>query len=158
MYDVLMKTIYSIIFFCFASSLHAEVNLLSMMSESEKKATGLNTLNFGEIQALNTWIDEHFIVRPQQSATEKTLYLSVNLQNGAVLELSDGSKWEVAPDNRSTSSLWLTPFPLRIEPGLNAQAPYPFILLNLNTQEKVKVKRIAPASSSEAIQSNVPIK
>lgn len=68
------------------------------------------------------------------------LFLTFNYSNGAVLELTDGSKWAIAPDDISTTALWLVPMEITIEPSKNQT--YPYILSNLQTKEKVKAKKL----------------
>ena len=89
------------------------------------------------------------------AAAEKKepLTLSVNIDGGRELILSDGSHWEVAPEDRPISSLWITPFPLKLTQGQDPA--YPCILRNLNTQEIVNVKLLLPVQSSGSIDTNI---
>jgi hypothetical protein len=108
------------------------------MTTEEKKTTGYNTLSSQEQKALNDWIEAHF--SPHQDKKD-SLYLNINIQNGKVLILSDGSEWEVAPEDRSISSLWITPFPLEIK--AEGSQDYPDTIFNLNNpSEKVRVKKL----------------
>lgn len=67
------------------------------------------------------------------------LFLTFNYNNGAVLELSDGSKWSISPEDTQTTSLWLVPMEIEIE---NSNDPiYPYLLSNLQTKQKVKAQK-----------------
>lgn len=108
------------------------------MTPEEKKATGYATLSPKEQKALENWIEAHFIPIEEK---KDSLYLNVNIQNGKILILSDGSEWEVAPQDRSISSLWITPFPLEIQDGGSQE--FPNLIVNLNNpSEKVRVKKL----------------
>lgn len=67
------------------------------------------------------------------------LFLTFNYNNGATLELTDGSKWSIAPDDIPTTALWLVPMEIKIEPSTNQT--YPYLLNNLQTKQKVKAKK-----------------
>jgi hypothetical protein len=68
------------------------------------------------------------------------LYLSFNFNQGSILELSDGSKWRINPDDTKYTSLWLVPMEIQIESSDNPS--YPFILNNLQTKQKVKASKL----------------
>lgn len=70
------------------------------------------------------------------------LYLSVNIQSGKQLLLSDNSLYEVAPGDVKTASTWLTPFPIRIDQS--GDANYPCKLTNMTTNASIKARAIAP--------------
>ena len=149
-----MKPIFSAIFLSISTLLFANVDLDTMMTEQDKRATGLDLLNPSQKQALAEWIEQHFVLKAKPVSEEKSLYLSVNIQNGKELILSDGSQWEVAPENRSISGLWITPFPLKIT--CIGGTEYPYELINLNTLEKVRIKRIPSTKNPDnEIESNV---
>jgi hypothetical protein len=116
------------------------------MSPEEKKQTGYDSLNSEEKQALNAWIQNYYF---SNHSREENLSLSVNVHNGKELILSDGSHWEVHPEDRKTSSIWLTPFPLRIQMIANPSSEYPDLLINLSSEEKVKVKPISSSTPQE---------
>lgn len=132
---IILSSLFSLSsFFCTASDLD------SMMTKEEKKKTGYDSLSKKKKQALEEWIDKHFtpieknIERPQLS-------LSINVQNGKELILSDGSKWAVDPEDQAISGAWLTPFPLKFIKS-NSQE-YPQFLINLDDPtEKIKVRPI----------------
>ena len=122
------------------------LSLESMMSPEEKEQTGYNSLSSKEKQALDTWMQNHCL--PNHSP-EETLSLSVNVHYGKELILSDGSHWEVHPEDRKISSVWLTPFPLQIQTLASPSSEYPDLLINLSSEEKVKVKPISSSAPSE---------
>lgn len=121
-------------------SAYGDYNLDSLMTKDEKKETGYNSLTAKQKKTLNAWISQHFSLIEQDEEKEE-ISLSVNLQSGSQLILSNGSKWEVDPKDRKLSSLWLTPFPIKIVPSSSSE--YPFLLVNLyDTNEKVQAKRL----------------
>jgi hypothetical protein len=73
------------------------------------------------------------------------LYLSFNFDNGSSLELSDGSRWKIHPDDIDQTSIWLTPMEIEIEP-VNDKS-YPYILYNLDTKQRVKASKIGSGNS-----------
>jgi len=89
---------------------------------------------------MNAWITKN-LVAVQTPTKQSTLLLSVNIQAGNQLLLSDGSKWAVDPEDLKISSLWLTPIPLLL---VSSDSPdYPKTLINLDSQnERVKVRPI----------------
>lgn len=67
------------------------------------------------------------------------LFLTFNYDQGATLELSDGSIWSVSPDDTKITGLWLVPMEIEIQ---NSNDPsYPYILNNLQTKQKVQAKK-----------------
>jgi hypothetical protein len=72
------------------------------------------------------------------------LYLSQNINNGQILELSDGSRWEVAPEDIERASFWIVPFPLYMTENTNTadNAEFPMKIVNENTRIGVKVRQL----------------
>ena len=71
------------------------------------------------------------------------LFLTFNYDQGALLELSDGSKWTIAPDDNKVTGLWLVPMEIEI---INSNDPsYPYILYNVQTKQKVQAKKYQQA-------------
>jgi hypothetical protein len=108
-----------------------------MMTPEEQQKTGISTLTMQQKAALSQWIDDHFVAKQQ-----KKLYLAFNRNNGKTLQLSDGSVYDVAPEDQDTTALWITPFPIRLEPS--GDPNYPIKLVNANTGEGVRAKRTSP--------------
>lgn len=117
------------------------LSLENLMTPEEKQSTGYNSLTPQQQTALNQWIGTHLTLN-KNPPEASSLSLSVNVQNGKELILSDGSRWAVAPEDQKTSSIWITPFSLKIIP--NSNPDYPNTLLNLSSEETVKVKAISP--------------
>jgi hypothetical protein len=70
------------------------------------------------------------------------LHVEVNMSGGGRLMLNDGSLWEVDPNDRPISSLWLSPAPLEVIS--NESSTYPYFLVDTRTQMKVKARPILP--------------
>ncbi|NGX38422.1 MAG: hypothetical protein K1000chlam2_01595 [Chlamydiae bacterium] len=87
-----------------------------------------------------------------QESDHQQLYLSLNIDEGKYLQLSDGSTYEIDPDDRLYSSYWITPFPLMISKSDNSE--YPVRITNLNTDtgvngKQVKTKEVIEEESKE---------
>lgn len=67
-----------------------------------------------------------------------TLYLSYNLNGGATLKLTDGSTWQIHPDDTIKTSMWITPLEIKVSPSQDPN--YPYFLENSLTHEKVRAK------------------
>lgn len=131
---------------CLYFPLQASTSLENLMSVEEKKNTGYSSLTKKQQTALDTWINTHFTLN-KTPPEGNSLSLSVNIQNGKELILSDGSRWSVDPQDQTISSIWITPFPLKLIPNDNPN--YPMTLLNLSSEEAVKVKAISPQNNSK---------
>ncbi len=135
-----MKTKFLLPLFTLLTTYCMAIDLDSMMSPKEQKETGYKSLSKSEKKAMNAWITKN-LVAVQTPTKQSTLLLSVNIQAGNQLLLSDGSKWAVDPEDLKISSLWLTPIPLLL---VSSDSPdYPKTLINLDSQnERVKVRPI----------------
>lgn len=69
------------------------------------------------------------------------------MNKGSRLELSDGSAYEVNPEDRVYSVYWITPFP--VELGKTGDRDYPIKITNLNTLSFVRAKKITIAQLRE---------
>ena len=78
----------------------------------------------------------------EASTTDSDLTIVENLHNGKVLKLSNGTLWEVAPQDVEITEIWIFPFPLKLEKSGNKQ--YPFYLVNLHSKTKILVRHIGP--------------
>lgn len=76
-------------------------------------------------------------IRKEDAHPTVILTLSLNLNGGNELVLSDHSRWVVNPEDTETSSMWLSPFPIEILKGDSED--YPVVLLNVLSQQKVRV-------------------
>ena len=76
--------------------------------------------------------------KPQK--TDDQLYLSLNIDGGTRLELSDGSAYEVRAEDRIYSAYWITPFPIEITDSEDPK--YPLKITNLKSGTWVFAKKI----------------
>lgn len=88
------------------------------------------------------WTDSY-----DENKKKDALYLSFNVNKGSRLELSDGSAYEVNPEDRVYSVYWITPFP--VELGKTGDRDYPIKITNLNTLSFVRAKKITIAQLRE---------
>lgn len=122
------------------SSLHAQFMLDDVMSKEDQQKTGVATLSAKQKIALEAWLNKNFVLKQQeQNVATPTLSLAININNGKKLVLSDNSIWEVAPSDVPTSSVWITPFPIKITPSNDPN--YPFLLTNVNDGVSVKARK-----------------
>jgi len=132
---------------CLQSALGAEELFLNeVMPKEVQKKTGVAELSYKQRLALEKWLNDTFVLRnpPERKKGTESLYLSQNIDNGHVLELSDGSRWEVAPDDIDRAAYWIIPFPLYFvnnnDPADNTE--WPQKIVNQNTNLGVKVRQI----------------
>ena len=124
------------------TSLQAEFLLDQIMTKEDQKKTGISTLHYQQRLALEKWLNEHMVVKSQVThASPVTRSLSININNGQKILLSDNTLWEVSPDDIGTSSVWITPFPVQVEPSGNTD--YPSYLININTGARIKARQIS---------------
>jgi hypothetical protein len=132
------------------SQLQAQIVLDDVMSRDEQKKTGVANLSRSQKLALEAWINQNFVQKPKGEAPQPELSLSININNGQKLELSDNTLWEIAPDDVQTSAVWITPFPVKITSSGNSD--YPCLIVNLNTGASVKARPV-PSSTEIHAQS-----
>ena len=136
------------------SSLQAQILLDEVMSKEDQKKIGIATLSVKQKIMLEDWINQTFELKTIPSTTKSIpeepdqapLSLSININSGQMLELSDNSIWEVAPEDLPISATWLFPFPVKITPSDNPD--YPFQLTNVNTGASIRARKSPPPSSS----------
>ena len=115
------------------------LDLQSIMTQEEQKKTGFASLTKKEKKELNLWLTKN-VTLIKKNPEKEFLSLNINIQNGRELILSDGSKWEVAPEDQKISSIWLTPIPLKLVTSDSQE--YPHLLINLDSEkEQVKVRQ-----------------
>ncbi|NGX38792.1 MAG: hypothetical protein KR126chlam1_00103 [Chlamydiae bacterium] len=78
----------------------------------------------------------------QEPEQNDQLYLSLNVDSGSRLELSDGSAYEIDPDDWIYTTYWITPFP--VELGKSDDPNYPVRITNLTSGTSVNGKEISP--------------
>ncbi len=131
-----------------------ELSLHEMMTPEEQKKTGVNSLNATQKKALESWLDDHFQLKEGSKIHERQLMLSLNIENGAKLELTDGSLYEIDPDDRIYSALWITPFKISLSESDDAE--YPVRITNLQTGTSVNGKPIPKEKILEEKQPTKP--
>ncbi len=70
-----------------------------------------------------------------------TLYLSYNYNNGSLLELSDGSRWTIKPNDVSITAFWITPMEIDIKEDQSDQA-FPYKLTSYETKQSVAANKL----------------
>jgi hypothetical protein len=70
-----------------------------------------------------------------------TLTLSLNLNHGALLELSDGSRWTIQDEDIPITALWLVPMEIIVQQ--TTTQTYPYQLNNVATSQKVQAKKVS---------------
>lgn len=135
------------------SQLQAQIILDEVMSRDDQKKTGVANLSKNQKVALEAWLNQNFVLKPKEetSKQQSELSLSINIDDGQKLELSDGSLWEIAPSDVSTSAVWIIPFPVKI--ASSGDPDYPCLIVNLNSGASVKAR---PAPSSTKTPSKTP--
>ncbi|NGX47375.1 MAG: hypothetical protein K1000chlam3_00748 [Chlamydiae bacterium] len=122
--------------------IYAKIILDDVMTNEQMERTGVDQLNYSQKMALQEWVNDNFDSkegRPRQG--KEQLYLSLNIDEGAKLELSDGSTYEIAPEDHLYSSYWITPFPIML--GKSDNRKYPVKITNMNTGTSVSGKQIS---------------
>jgi hypothetical protein len=79
-----------------------------------------------------------------KATSESALTLEENLHNGRMIKLSDGSLWEIAPQNLHISEVWILPIPIEVEKS--DHHIYPYYLVNKTSQTRVLAR---PLSSNK---------
>jgi hypothetical protein len=140
----------SIFFLLFAplalifSQLQAEILLDEVMSKEDQQKTGVKYLKREQKIALEQWLDQNFVLKTHAKVPEQKLSLSINIDNGQKIRLSDNSLWEIAPNDVSIAAVWITPFPIKIMPSNDQD--YPCLLVNADTGVSVKARQISPSA------------
>jgi hypothetical protein len=122
----------------------AAFTLDSVMDRTLQQKSGIAYLTRQQKSMIENWLNDTFILKPKQNSTnsaEYSLYLSINVDNGKQLRLSDNSLWDVAPADQQTAAFWITPFPLKLSASNDPN--YPMLMTNLNTNVQIRVKRAA---------------
>ncbi len=117
-----------------------QIILDDVMSPEEQKKTGINRLSYKEKEELEAWLNKNFMPKQKQQVQPTTLTLSININDGHQLLLSDGTSWEIDPQDYSVSKDWLAPIPIVIKASNNQQ--YPRYLVNKTTGIKVRAKQM----------------
>jgi len=115
-----------------------------VMTREEQRETGFDTLSQHQKIQLEAWVNRTFVLKNTPAEKESQLYLSINIENGQKLQLSDNSVWEISPDDVSQAAIWVTSFPVKIVPSNNPK--YPSLIVNTNSGASVKARKL-PAST-----------
>lgn len=134
----------------FVSQLQAQIVLDEVMSKDEQQKTGVANLSRAQKLALEAWLNKNFVLKQTTQAPQAQLYLSINIDNGRELQLSDNSIWEISPSDTQTSAVWITPFPVKIESSSNPNFPYRII--NLNSGASVQARPVSGTATASPSQ------
>lgn len=136
---------------CFALFLLDDV-----MSKETQQKTGVANLTPNQKKILESWLNQNFELKTNnQTAKEPDLFLSININAGQKLQLSDGSLWEVSPVDVAQASVWITPFPLRIIPGSDPN--YPYLIVNKTSGISINARPISPSTGTSTPQAGSSI-
>ena len=124
-----------------------QIILDEVMTRDDQKKTGVANLSRTQKIALETWLNNTFVLKPKEQAPPPTaqLSLSINIDNGQKLQLSDNSIWEIAPSDVPTAAVWITPFPVKITQSNDPD--YPYLLVNINNGISVKARKAQAVST-----------
>ncbi len=120
----------------------SQVKLDEVMTRRQMRQTGIDTLNYSQKAALEEWLNDRFVVKEgAEIKSDDDLFLSLNIAEGAYLELSDGRTYEIDPDDRIFSAFWITPFPVTLSQSGNNE--YPIKITNLNSGTSVNGREVS---------------
>ena len=131
-----------------------DILLDEVMTKEEQKKTGVYNMTMQQKVELEAWINRTFILKPAATSQVSGLSLSININNGQKIQLSDGSLWEVAPRDVPTAAAWLTPFPINILPSNDPN--YPTMLVDVQTGASVKARQVTSAATAPSQPSTPP--
>ncbi|MBS0605165.1 MAG: hypothetical protein JSS60_09060 [Verrucomicrobia bacterium] len=121
-----------------------QIILDSVMSREEQKKTGVDKMTMQQKIELEAWLNKTFILKTTDTSSQTQLSMSINIDNGQKLQLSDNTIWEIAPGDVPTAAVWITPFPVKITPSNDPD--YPSLLVNTTSGVSVKARKISPSS------------
>ena len=128
-----------------------------VMNKEDQKKSGVAYLTPNQRSVLESWINKNcncVTNNPTQDKDPTNLSLSINIENGKKIQLSDGSLWEIDPKDYANSQTWLSPFPIKIVPSNDRD--FPSLLVNKNTGNSIKAKKIDPSSTTPSQTLNPP--
>ena len=101
------------------------------MTPQDLQNTGMNKLNDQEKMALQQWIDAHYDKKamtssslPPNPAKAGKVSLSENLMSGRYVRLSDGTLWNIRPQDVPIVQGWITPADIVVSPSDNSFYSY----------------------------------
>jgi hypothetical protein len=133
------------------------------MNTQDQKITGVHKLSDKEKAALQKWIDLHYQKKPEVASAEpppstplKGAHptLSENLMNSHYLRLSDGTLWNVRPEDVPIAQAWITPVEIMVSQSSNPF--YPYRLTNKVSGTSILVRKVdkLPSSGSPQLAPN----
>jgi|GEM_PF-865907 len=132
--------------FLLSTAFSQQLLLDDIMSTEDQKKTGVAYLTPNQRIALEEWANKNCNCPSKKPVSEEKnqgLYMSINIDNGKEIQLSDNSIWEVDPRDYAISEAWLTSFPIKISPSDDPE--YPFLLVNKITGVSIRVRKgVAP--------------
>jgi len=113
------------------------------MNPQDKKNTGVFKLRDKEKATLQQWIDSRYEKRAQPLAQKPPILakpmITENFYSGQYIRLSDGSLWNIRPQDTPITQGWITSVEIIIEPSQDPD--YPNKLTNTLTGSSVLAKK-----------------
>lgn len=107
------------------------------MTPQDEKKTGFGKLTAKEKTALELWIEERY---QEKTKVEKSTVAQVEIKNNTtIIHLSDGSLWEIKPENAGIAQGWINP-DVEILIGESHDAEHPTLLTNTLSKSAVRAK------------------
>lgn len=129
----------ALLLLCYSLSA-GEILLDSVMSKDEQLKTGVNTLSPTQKMELEAWLSRTFTLKAPETPHAASLSLTLNIDNGKKIQLSDNTVWEIAPVDIARAAVWITPFPVAVEPS--GDVSYPFRIINKTTGNSVQARKV----------------
>ncbi|MCP5537205.1 MAG: hypothetical protein H7A51_13375 [Akkermansiaceae bacterium] len=141
-----------------SSSLFSQaLSLDKVMSKEDQKKCGINMLTKEEKANLEIWLTK-FTLRAMQAAKKpiaqpakrvvglyrggaKGHWIQKKIDNGSMIQLEDGSIWEVSPMSKIDTALWLAIDNVIIASSKNPL--YPYLIINSGDGTKAEAKLIS---------------
>lgn len=122
----------------FTLPLSARICLDYVMTPEQMHITGIDELDDEQRYALELWLNDYFELKKPKEG----LYITMNFDSGAKINLSDDTAYEIDPEDRVYAAFWMTPFPVKL--GKSSKPQYPVKITNMYTGTSIKAKRISP--------------
>lgn len=132
------------------------LSLDALMSRQEQRETGVSKLSASERQALEKWLTEwgvHVYTTALQGRTHPATGVSAGYSGlgsghwirkvsdgGRIIELEDGSLWEVSSVGRVYTMIWLPVTEITVFEAEDPIGDYKYILVNTDDGENVHAK------------------
>ncbi len=113
------------------------------MTDQELQETGLAKLTIQERMNLREWIEEHYVKNIVQNKAKLPIIQEV-LKRGKYVRLSDGSLWEIDPQDTPITQSWITPSEIKIDEikiDKSIDSDYPYSLTNSLTGSSVRARK-----------------